>query len=110
MDSDGPFVVMVILILCTTAVLILRPIASRLGHLLEALTTERLSRAHRSRDDVSALLIALDEVQQRLRTIEHHLGALPPGERDRLRLPAATDVELRALASRIRGPHSDGTA
>lgn len=104
-------VIPVLLILCTTAVLILRPLTTRLGNLLEALATERLSRAHRSRDDVSALLIALDDVQQRLRSMEDEMRR--QGEQGRARPalpPVLSDPGLARLADRIQGPHSDGSA
>lgn len=110
--AEGFFIVVALLIAATTSVLIFRPITSRLGNLLEAIALAKMKQAERG-DDVSALLLAIDDVQQRLRRIEGRLEGLPPASREARGLPAPgsiTEQELSAIAARLRGPHSDGHA
>ena len=114
MDPEEVFaLISTLLILSTTAVLIFRPITNKLGSLLEAMALSKMKNANRTDDDVSALLLAIDDVQQRLRHIDSQLSALPPGVRAQHHLPSPDSHradELSSIAARIRGPHSDGHA
>lgn len=111
--AEGAFIVLGMSVVATTVVLIFRPISTRLGQLLEAAAISRMKASQRTDDDVSALLLAIDDVQHRLRRIESRLDALPPPMRRAQGLPDPDRLgrdELATIAARIRGPHSDGSA
>ncbi|HSJ10823.1 MAG TPA: hypothetical protein VK928_12945 [Longimicrobiales bacterium] len=66
------------LFMCITAIAIFRPITKRIGGLLEAMTLERMPArrdARESREDPNAarLAVLIEQVAQRLDTIEERL-------------------------------------
>lgn len=61
--------------MCIAAVMILRPISTRVGKLLEAITQERLRQAQPVRDDAQLARAAmlLEQVARRLELVEERL-------------------------------------
>lgn len=67
-EMIAPMVVGIVLILTVGGVLILRPLAKRLGNLLEVMTRERLEGS--DRQDMAHLREILETMNQRLQLLE----------------------------------------
>ena len=91
----APMVMLIVAILTTGTVLILRPIAKRLGALLEVMTRERLEGSGRA--DLEHVREMLDTMNQRLALMEERQDftdrLLQSGDRDR---PSAIEGDLKA--------------
>lgn len=67
-EMVAPMVVMIVLTLTVGGVMVLRPIAKRLGNLIEVITREKLEGGER--DQVAHLRDVLDTMNQRLQLLE----------------------------------------
>lgn len=115
MQGEEVFLIIsVMLILSVTGTLIFRPITTRLGLFLEAVAKTRMAKVERGDDDVLTLLVALDDLQDRLDRIDRRLARIEGvpllDEGPTRRAMDARERRLEVMAARLKGPHSDGQA